>query len=32
MGTIGWSADLDTACAKAKQADKLVLLDFFSPT
>ena len=29
---IGWAANLDDALAKAKQTDKLILLDFFSPT
>lgn len=29
---IDWLGDLNTALARAKQENKLVLLDFFSPT
>jgi hypothetical protein len=30
--TIGWEHSLESARAMAKTVDKLVLLDFFSPT
>jgi len=29
---IPWATSVDEAIAKAKAADKMVLLDFFSPT
>ena len=29
---IAWLDDLDQACRRAREQDKLVLLDFFSPT
>jgi len=29
---VGWLPSLDAALAAAKQSNKLVLLDFFSPT
>lgn len=32
MATIPWMKDLDEACQRAAAEDKLVLLDFFSPT
>jgi hypothetical protein len=32
MTTIPWTDDFDTACQQAGQDQKLVLLDFFSPT
>jgi hypothetical protein len=32
MATIPWTDDFDTACQQAGQDEKLVLLDFFSPT
>jgi hypothetical protein len=32
MATIPWTDDFDTACQQAGQEQKLVLLDFFSPT
>jgi hypothetical protein len=32
MSSIPWVPNLDGALAKAKETDKLVLLDFFSPT
>ncbi len=30
--TIPWATSVDEAIARAKTADKMVLLDFFSPT
>lgn len=32
MATINWVPDFDQACRQAAQENKLVLLDFFSPT
>lgn len=32
MSTVNWVQDFDMALEEARAADKLVLLDFFSPT
>ena len=32
MNTINWQSDLERALRQAREADRLVLLDFFSPT
>jgi hypothetical protein len=32
MAMIEWLHDLDEACKRAENENKLVLLDFFSPT
>jgi len=32
MSHIQWLDDLDEACQRAQRENKLVLLDFFSPT
>jgi len=32
VATINWVPDFDQACRQAAQENKLVLLDFFSPT
>ena len=32
MSTVNWVHDFDAACRQARDEDRLVLLDFFSPT
>jgi len=32
MPDIQWTNDLDEACRRAEQEDRLIVLDFFSPT
>ncbi len=32
MSTINWQSDLEQALGQAREAGRLVLLDFFSPT